>query len=281
MRKLIFERVGRVIPSRALVLVHFVYKNRYWPSLGSPRTFNERITDYKLNCRDALLAYTADKYLARDYVRSRVGDRYLSKVMQNWSDPDEVDVSGIEPPFIIKGSHGCGFNLPIQSEADKKNVKFSAKRWQNINYYWYRREWAYRYLKPRFFAEEWLGGGETPPTDYKFFVSKGTVRAVQVDLERTSRHQRALMTSNWEMLDITYVYPQPNTIPRKPDHLDEMIKVAETLGEEFEFVRVDLYDLGERVVFGELTHYPQSGSGPFGSKEEDLRFGRLIFEENQ
>lgn len=89
------------------------------------------------------------------------------------------------------------------------------------------------------------------------------------------------MTSNWEMLDITYVYPQPNTIPRKPDHLDEMIKVAETLGEEFEFVRVDLYDLGERVVFGELTHYPQSGSGPFGSKEEDLRFGRLIFEENQ
>ena len=280
MRKWIFEKLGFLVPSRALVLVHFFYKNRYWPSLGSPRTFNEWITGYKLNRRDTLLAYTADKYLVRDYVRSRVGDRYLSKLLQSWSHPDEVDISEIEPPFVVKGSHGCGFNLPIQSEADKKHVKPNVKRWYNTNYYWYRREWVYRYLKPRFFAEEWLGDDEAPPTDYKFFVFKGTVRAVQIDLERTSRHQRAVMTPDWEVLDITYIYPHPDAVPGRPERLDEMIEVAETLGEEFEFVRVDLYDLGNRVVFGELTHYPQSGSGPFGSKDQDLRFGQLIFGED-
>ena len=281
MRRIIFERFGWLIPAYVMGLAHFFYKNRYWPALRSPRTFNERVTAYKLKRRDALLAYTADKYLVRDYVRSRVGDRYLSKIIRNWNHPDEVEVSGIELPFILKGSHGCGFNLPIQSEGDIEEVQPSVYRWHNTNYYWYRREWAYRYLKPRFFAEEWLGKGGTPPTDYKFFVCGGRVRAVQVDLERTGRHRRALMTPDWQMLDMIYVYPRPATAPEKPERLDEMMEIAEALGEEFEFVRVDLYDLGDRVVFGELTHYPQSGTGPFGSKDQDLRFGRLVFEGDQ
>ena len=278
MRRIIFEGIGWLIPKYLMVLVHFVYKTPYWPALRAPRSFNERVTAYKLKRRDALLAYTADKYLVRDYVRSRVGSRYLSRIIGNWHHPDEVDLSGVEVPFMLKGSHGCGFNLPIQSGIDKERVNANVRRWHNTNYYWYRREWAYRYLKPRFFVEEWLGKGGVPPTDYKFFVCVGRVRAVQVDLERTSRHRRALMTPDWQMLDMIYVYPRPATAPEKPERLDEMMEIAEILGEEFEFVRVDLYDLGDRVVFGELTHYPQSGTGPFGSKDEDLRFGRVIFE---
>ena len=281
MRKIIFERLGWLIPAYAMACAHFFYKNRYWPALRAPRTFNERITAYKLNCRDVLLAYTADKYLVRDYVRSRVGNKFLSKIICNWNHPDEMDVSGIKPPFIIKGSHGCGFNFPIQSEGDKEDLKLNVYRWHNTNYYWYRREWAYRYLKPRFFAEEWLGKGGVPPTDYKFFVCEGRVRAVQVDLERTSRHRRAIMTPDWQMLDMFYVYPRPEISPKKPKRLDEMMEIAVALGEEFEFVRVDHYDLGDRVVFGELTHYPQSGTGRFGSKKEDLQFGRLVFEGSQ
>ena len=38
-----------------------------------------------------------------------------------------------------------------------------------------------------------------------------------------------------------------------------MIRIAETLGAETDFVRVDLYDLGDRVVFGELTNTPNAG----------------------
>ena len=38
-----------------------------------------------------------------------------------------------------------------------------------------------------------------------------------------------------------------------------MVRIAEALGAETDFVRVDLYDLGDRIVFGELTNTPNGG----------------------
>lgn len=38
-----------------------------------------------------------------------------------------------------------------------------------------------------------------------------------------------------------------------------MISIAEQLAGDIDFVRVDLYDAGERIVFGELTNYPWGG----------------------
>ncbi|MBN9099980.1 MAG: hypothetical protein J0I49_17980 [Pseudonocardia sp.] len=41
--------------------------------------------------------------------------------------------------------------------------------------------------------------------------------------------------------------------------MPEMIQVAERLGAGTDFVRVDLYDIDGRVVFGELTSFPAGG----------------------
>jgi TupA-like ATPgrasp len=40
-----------------------------------------------------------------------------------------------------------------------------------------------------------------------------------------------------------------------------------------DLVRVDLYDLGDRVVFGELTNYPTSGRERFSPSQWDTTFG--------
>lgn len=41
-----------------------------------------------------------------------------------------------------------------------------------------------------------------------------------------------------------------------------------------DFVRVDLYDLGDRVVFGELTNYPGRAIPRFEPAALDLELGR-------
>jgi hypothetical protein len=51
--------------------------------------------------------------------------------------------------------------------------------------------------------------------------------------------------------------------------------VAERLAQEFDFVRVDLYALGDRIVVGELTHYPTGGNKSFEPPEWDARLGAL------
>ncbi len=54
-----------------------------------------------------------------------------------------------------------------------------------------------------------------------------------------------------------------------------MIKITETLSDKKNFVRVDLYSLGERIVAGELTHSPDAASMPFNSDSFDFKMYAL------
>ena len=49
--------------------------------------------------------------------------------------------------------------------------------------------------------------------------------------------------------------------------------MSELLAAETDMVRVDLYDAGGRVVFGELTSYPLGGSRRFRPESFDATVG--------
>jgi hypothetical protein len=54
-----------------------------------------------------------------------------------------------------------------------------------------------------------------------------------------------------------------------------MIWAAERLGASFRFVRVDLYEVNETPLFGEMTFYPNAGHIGFKPKGVDAEIGRL------
>ena len=54
-----------------------------------------------------------------------------------------------------------------------------------------------------------------------------------------------------------------------------MIRAAESLAEDFEFVRVDFYEIDGQPKFGEMTFYPDGGIGKFRPDFYDLKFGEL------
>jgi hypothetical protein len=124
-----------------------------------------------------------------------------------------------------------------------------------------RGEWVYSQARRLLIVEEFLGSGQ-PPVDHKFLVFGGRVELVQVDTGRFGEHRRRLYSPDWTPVDVVEaVAPGPLTPP--PDSLQEMTKVAEALGADFDFVRVDLYDVDGEVWFGELTPYPGGGLDPF------------------
>ena len=53
-----------------------------------------------------------------------------------------------------------------------------------------------------------------------------------------------------------------------------MLKIAAKLSEDFPFVRVDLYNVGGKIFFGELTFYPWSGYVQFTPDEIDFELGK-------
>lgn len=49
----------------------------------------------------------------------------------------------------------------------------------------------------------------------------------------------------------------------KPDSFADLTCVASRLSEGMDFVRVDLYNLRQKIVVGELTVYPSGGAGQY------------------
>jgi hypothetical protein len=58
-----------------------------------------------------------------------------------------------------------------------------------------------------------------------------------------------------------------------PPNLDEMIQVARALSSDFDFVRVDMYNIKGRICFGELTFTPVAGQLRLTPTAWDERLG--------
>ena len=60
------------------------------------------------------------------------------------------------------------------------------------------------------------------------------------------------------------------------EKFNKMIDIAEQLASDFQFVRVDLYNVNGKIYFGEITFFPFSGFGEFRPKDWNRKLGDMI-----
>jgi hypothetical protein len=169
-------------------------------------------------------------------------------------------------PVVAKPTQGSGSILFLGKKPSRKEVRqFCARATQS--YYRVSRESQYRDLERKIMLEEDLSVRGSPPVDFKFFCACGEVLFCQVDLDRFSRHRRALVTTRFESIPVRYMYDLPTEPVVKPANFDEMVAAAQKLSAFFPFVRVDLYSARGAVFLGELTFAPEAGSGPLSNEE--------------
>ena len=246
------------------------------PNLACPRTFSEHIARKNLFDRRPLLTTLADKYAVRQYVRERVGNAHLPQVYLVSDDPREIDLAVLPDRFAVKATHGSGWTIFVldKQHADMQEIRRTCAGWLATNYYDMKREWAYRDIKPRIMVEEFLGDAcGVAPIDYKFFCFHGVARVVQVDVGRFRQWTSDYYDRDWRRMALWQnVSKLPDALPR-PKSLERMIGVAEKLAAGLDFLRVDLYDVAGRVVFGEMTNYPWRGLYRFEPEEWDAVLG--------
>lgn len=266
---------ARVLPPPAFARVHCLAKLGYWPDLEEPRTFTERMLAKRAYDRDPLLPLTADKLTLRDYVAERVGEEYLPELYRVAATVDEVDLTGLPADYVMKGSHGSGWNrIVVNGDLDIAEARSLARTWLGRSFYWKRQEWAYKQLAPRVLFEEHLAPGRVLD-DYKVFVFGGVPRLIQVDRDRFKGHRKSLFTPSWEFVAVEYEHPFIEEPVPAPAQLGQMLEVASVLGKPFDFVRVDMYALTERLVVGEMTHYPVGGVAEFDPRSFDVELGAV------
>lgn len=296
--------VGRVLRGTRDALDPLVYAlwhgvNRW--STRTPATFNEKVRYKMVHDRRAVLTLFADKVEVRDFVERTLGSGYLPMSYQVVGAADAIDWDDLPAEFVCKVSHASGGTILVTASADRSNrlpdytpsghrrwvihpdsfdrrrAEELLKRWLSTPYGWsgWKREWAYRNVRPRVLIEELLRDPEGGiPSDYKFYVFNGQCRFIEVHQGRFERFVVDRYTRNWEYMPFDWVGVSRSGEPKPPpSQLDDMVRIAERLGAEIDFVRADLYLLGDRIVFGELTHYPAGGTGRFDPAEYDELIG--------
>jgi hypothetical protein len=177
-------------------------------------------------------------------------------------------LEALPEPFIIKANHGCKWNQVVE---DKRTLDVTAtvdrfSMYCRQRYGAFHGERHYEFIKPKIVIEQLLqGNGGGLPWDYNFFCYNGPAGFDYNFSIASPQGDAAAFTKDWEMLDCTV--PAAMLEPHlKPKNFDEMARVARDLSADFDFVRVDLYTVGERVYFGELTCTPSAGYGPIANE---------------
>ena len=251
--------------------------------LHPPVTFNEKQQWMKLYDHDERYPIIADKLSARDYVAAHADADLLIPLLGCWTSADDIDFSTLPAQFVLKCTHDSGSayvcgNKAALNEADARS--FLAAHLHK-NYYTAGREWPYKDLTPRIIAEAFIGSPDgTPPDDYKFYCFDGKLRAILNCTNRT-RHSvdYAYFDRDWNLYPVNHetvaAIAEGKTYAR-PKHLSEMIALAETLAVGYRFLRVDLYEANDRVYFGELTLFDNSGFATDLTDEGDALFGTFL-----
>src|SRR5699024_5072395 len=127
-------------------------------NLNEPHKYNDKLQWLKLNWYDPLATKCADKYKVREYIESKIGGRYLNKLINVYDTIEDIDIEKLPNSFVLKGTHGSGYNIICENKNDMnwKKEYNKMKGWMRNNYYWSKREWVYKDIKPRIICEEFM-----------------------------------------------------------------------------------------------------------------------------
>ena len=246
-----------------------------------PQTFNEKLQWLKVYDHNPEYTKMVDKYEAKKYVASIIGEEYIIPTLGVWNSVDDIDWDSLPNQFVLKCTHDSGGIVVVN---DKKKLNMHETRVKiskslSTEYYYQGREWPYKHVKPRVIVEQFMRDSVLDDIrDYKFFCFNGEPRYFKIDFDREVRHRANYYSINGELQKFGEVICPPDYSKKlaMPQHLDEMVEMAKRLSKNIPFVRVDFYEIDGNVYFGELTFYPAGGMGIFVPKQTDLEFGQLL-----
>ena len=280
----IFHSVKDWLPDNLVLSI----RHRRWigrfPNLRNPSTFNEKILQRCLH-PDPRYVDLSDKLKVRDYIAGKIGSQYLVPLVAEPSTFTRSVFDALPSAFVMKANHGSGFVKVVRNKAETsfEELDALAQRWLSTDFSAIARERHYRTIERRIFFEKLLLGADgNIPADLKIHVfnkrSSDPKIFILVIADRFGKNTRGdIYDADWNMLDIQMGrYPRSETPAPRPKNLDALLSVARALANDFEFVRVDLYDSTDGIYFGELTFTPGAGLFALTPDKVDYEWGRLM-----
>lgn len=238
------------------------------PHFSHPRNIDEQLMANNLRAMNneqerAIRIQCADKYAVREYVRNKGFNHILNNCFGVYRSVDEIDFDDLPDQFVLKLTNGCGQNFICRDkrQLDIASLKKTLHCWIDQAPFIGLKtgEWHYSQIEPRIIAEEYLSFLDDGNSliDYKFHCFNGNVLGVLVCYDRDP--QTHLANYDWYDLEWNLTDGEPEELHKnqriipKPASFNEMIKIVKALSSNIEYVRIDLYDINGKPLFGEMT----------------------------
>lgn len=261
----------------------FEAKLGYKLDLENPRSLCEKLQWLKLYDRNPLYTKMVDKYEVKEYVKSLIGEQYVLPALGVWECVDEINFDELPNEFVLKKTNDSGSIIVIDDKEhlDIVSLKKKLAYQRDTNYYYHRREWPYKNVKPRIIAEKYVDTlGKPQSIEYKVTCFNGKVGFVTIcrgiahvslDVRTNDSYDTNFNHMPW------YAYYKNSAIQyEKPKQWNELIALSEKLATNIPYVRVDWYVSDEQLYFGEITFYTWAGFIEFTPPEWDLRLGDCL-----
>ncbi len=278
-------KIARLLPDKLYLSLKFYMAFGRFPNWKNPQTFSEKLQWLKLYDRNPKYTKMVDKYAVKGYVASIIGEEYVIPTLGIWDKPEDIEWDKLPNQFVLKTTHGGGNDGVVICKDKNTFDRQKAIRLLNDNMktdlYKVWREWPYKNVPKRVLAEKYIEPrlDIKDLSDYKFFCFDGEVKGLFVATERQNPNEEVkfdFFDADFNHLPFRQGHDHAKVIPKKPENFELMKKLAAQLSQGMSHVRVDLYDLSDKVLFGELTLFHFSGMVPFEPEEWDYKFGNYI-----
>lgn len=252
-------------------------------NLKNPTRFSEKLQWLKLYDRKPIYSTMVDKITAKDYVAGIIGKDYIIPTLGVWDHFDEIDFDQLPDKFVLKTNHSGGSSGVVicrnKSKFNKERAKIRLEKSLKQSVYHTLREWPYKNIQPKIFAEELLEVNEQHGLmDYKVFCCNGEPKMVKVNYDVAKDYHVNWYDLNWDRIEGTTIYdPTDMTVViERPKLLEDMLAKARVLSKGVPYLRVDFYCVDNELKFGELTFFPGSGFEQFKPDSFDFTIGSWI-----
>lgn len=295
--KSLISKIENYIYWKKIVMGHFnnmddenflkmVYKKRLGKELNlvNPVTFDEKLQWLKLHDRNPQYTTMVDKYEAKSYIASLIGNQYVVPTLGVWNKFDDINFDALPNQFVLKCTHDSGGLVICKNKAElnKKIARKKINRSLSSNYFWWGREWPYRNVPPRIIAEPLLKDDATKEgkqeclTDYKVFCFNGVPKIIYISKDKARNPTTDFFDMEYNHLPIRMRDPNSNVLPQRPEEFDKMKRIAKILSAGVPHLRVDFYHANKKLYVGELTFYHCSGFAPIQPEEWAKKMGDWI-----
>lgn len=225
---------------------------------------------------DPLRVFVSDKACLKDFVKSRIGEKYNVPTLGLIDSAEELAGFDFPQDCVIKPTHASG-QVILRKQGEAVDLE-RIRGWLKSNFYHAMREANYRYLRPKVIVEPYVFDSDNV-TDYKFFCLHGRPLLIGVVANRNGARTDSLYTADWGHLPYAFKPVIGEPIPR-PESLPLMLEIAAKLSGEFNLIRIDLYSEGKDVLVGEITNCHQSARCKIYPPEGENVIARILFGED-